>query len=259
MEIRNMIHPRERDYFIPMAVCASSYWFIIIIAVIAFIIFSFGLGLFVILAAWGVITLMDRYFKAVLYGEGVKVGDAQFPDIYRIARDQSAALGMTVIPDIFIVNGNGIINAFAVKFLSRRYVILSADLVDLSMTRGRIKELAMIIGHELAHHAAGHTDFRKNLFLKPAYAVPLLGTAYSRACELSADRIGSHLVNDRDASVRALTALSLGSESIADDLNIESFIAQEKEIPPFAGTLRLLFSTHPRMTIRVTEILNYMK
>jgi len=146
------------------------------------------------------------------------------------------------------------VNAFAVKFLSTRYIILMSDLVDLMLKRGKMDELAMIIGHELGHHAAGHTNFRRTLLIQPALFIPLLGSAYSRSCELTADRIGYALTKNLLASQNALVAIALGSESLANHTDIQEFIQQEIEIPPFMGFIHKIFSTHPRMTFRVSEL-----
>ncbi len=134
-----------------------------------------------------------------------------------------------------------------------------SDLVDLMLKRNKIDELSMIIGHELGHHAAGHTNPWKNLLLKPATFIPLLGAAYGRACELTADRIGYAVTRNHTAAQNALVAIALGSESLANDTNIDEFLLQEKEIPEFMGFIHKIFSTHPRMTRRVIEIANFHK
>jgi Zn-dependent protease with chaperone function len=238
---------KEKDYYTLMVIVGIIYWMIILLA-------TFGIILIFIIFGYLFFLMAGNYFKAYVYGEAVKVTEKQFPGIYAIARDQSARLGLSVVPDIFIINGNGITNAFAVRFLSRKYVILYSQLVDLALAAGKSKELSMIIGHELAHHAAGHTSTLRNFFIWPAYLFPFLGTAYSRACELTADRIGYMLIDDKDSARRALAALSLGSEYLVKDLDLEAFAEQEKDIPPFMGFIHLILSTHPRMTMRVMEI-----
>ena len=240
-------HPKEKDYFTLMVIVGIIYWFIILLC-------TFGIILLFIPFVYLAFLVAGSYFKAYVYGEAVKVSEKQFPGLYAIAKDQSARLGHSVIPDNYIKNGNGITNALAIKFLSRKYVILYANLVDLALATGRDKELAMIIGHELAHHAAGHTSALRHFFIWPAYLFPFLGTAYSRACELTADRMGFRLIDSKDSAKRALAALSLGSEYLVKDLDLEAFIEQEKEIPPFMGFIHLIMSTHPRMTMRVQEI-----
>lgn len=125
------------------------------------------------------------------------------------------------------------------------------------LKRGRMVELSTIIGHELAHHAAGHTSFLRNLLIWPGRIVPFLGGAYGRACELTADRIGLALTGDLQAAQNALIAITSGSQSLADQTDIEAFIRQENDIPSVMGFVHKVFSTHPRMTRRVIELQNY--
>jgi Zn-dependent protease with chaperone function len=198
--------------------------------------------------------IAQQFFKAVIFGNAVRVTENQYPKINEIVKNNCTELGLVAIPDVFIVNGQGAVNAVAIKFLSKKYVLLFSDLVDLMLKRDEINELKMVIGHELAHHAAGHTNVGRNLLIGPAKFVPFLGPAYSRACELTADRIGHKLTEDGEASKRALISIASGSESLASDVNIEAFKNQEAEIPPFFGFLHEIFGTHPRMTKRIMEI-----
>ena len=95
--------------------------------------------------------------------------------------------------------------------------------------------------------------------MKPATFIPLLGAAYGRACELTADRIGCDVTKNLLASQNALVSIALGSESLANDTNIEEFLLQENEIPEFMGFIHKISSSHPRMTRRVIEISNFYK
>lgn len=252
INIDTLRHEKEKSYLLIMQIVGGLAWLILLIATV-------GLILLYLIPLALILWLMGLYFKAVIYGDSVKVTAKQYPEVYKIATDYSQKLGLTTMPDIFIYNGNGLINAVAIKFLSTKYVVLMSDLVDLMLKRNKIDELSMIIGHELAHHAAKHTDPWKNLFLKPATFIPLLGAAYSRACELTADRIGFELTQNLPASQNALVAIALGSESLANETNIEEFLLQENEIPELMGFIHKIFSSHPRMTKRVIEITTYNK
>ena len=166
-------------------------------------------------------------------------------------------MNLSKIPEVFVVNSNGVINAVAIRGLSKQYVFLYSSLVDLMLLDKEgtgMNELKMIIGHELAHHAAGHTGMVRNLLLLPARVIPFVGNAYSRACELTADHVGTVFTKDIEASKRALVALACGSKSMVDKTNIESFMQQEKEVPPITGFINELYSSHPRMTLRVKEM-----
>lgn len=250
IQIDSIRHPREKDYFIVAAVMGGLMWFLVTLATFGLIIIYIGIGA---LTFW----IMEKFFTAMLFGDSVKISEKQYPEINTIVARQCAGLGLEKVPDVFIVNGQGIVNAMAVRFLSKRYVLLMSDLVDLMLSRGQFDELATVIGHELGHHAAGHINVWRTLLIAPAKFVPFLGNAYSRACELTCDRIGFALTGNREASQRALAYLALGSRNLASGLNIEAFMEQEKDVPPFFGFLSLIFSTHPRMTLRIAELAQF--
>lgn len=251
--IATLRHEKEKTYFSIMLVVSVVIWLLLAIGLLVSLIALAPFILIGVFIAW----LASQYFKAVLYGNSVKVTERQYPEIDRIAKAYSAELGMSKSPEIFIENGNGTVNAFAVRQLSKKYVILKSDLVDLMLKRGRMVELSTIIGHELAHHAAGHTAFLRNVLIWPGRIIPFLGGAYGRACELTADRIGLALTGDLQAAQNALIAITSGSQSLADQTDIEAFIRQENDIPSVMGFVHKVFSSHPRMTRRVIELQNY--
>ncbi len=251
-DINSLRHNKEKTYLTIMQIVGGLIWLVLLF-------FSFGTIIFFALPIALIIWLMGLKFKAEIYGGSVKVSAKQYTDIHKLIVEHSQKLNLVNMPEVFICNGNGLINAFAVKYLSTKYVILMSDLVDLMLKRNKMDELSMIIGHELGHHAAGHTNSWKNLLSKPAYLIPFLGAAYGRACELTADRIGYEVIKNLSATQNALVSISLGSQSLANNTNIDEFLLQENEIPELMGFIHKIFSTHPRMTRRIIEISNYHK
>lgn len=244
--VNSLRHPKEETYFLILAIFSTILWIILIpLAVIGFFI-----SIPIVIASW----LSALYFQAVIFGSSVRVSQDQYPELYQRATELCTELGVQNVPTIFIVNSNGLINALAYRTLSRRYVFLYSSLVDLLLLKENRKELDFILAHEIGHHAAGHVSVWKNLLVMPGRIIPFLGAAYGRACELTADRIGHHLVKEVKHSTRALSALALGSSSLVGELNIEAFKRQEQDIPELMGFIHKLFSTHPRTTRRVIEI-----
>ncbi|MFR3332200.1 MAG: M48 family metallopeptidase [Odoribacter splanchnicus] len=246
-------HGKEKTYFTVMLVVSVIIWLLCSIAVITMLTAGLPILLMVVFVSW----LSAQYFKAVVFGNSVRVHAKQFPEIHQIVAEQARELGISKLPTVFIENGNGTVNAFAVKMLSKKYIILKSDLVDLMLRHGKTDELAMIIGHELAHHAAGHLSFFRNLLIFPGRIIPFIGGAYGRACELTADRIGYSLVGNKRVAENALITLALGAQTLKSGINVEAFIEQETDIPEFMGFIHKLFSSHPRMTRRVIEIEQY--
>jgi Zn-dependent protease with chaperone function len=244
MEAKDFRHAKERSYYT-------------ISSIFAVLLHICTLGIFYIITLIMAIPLWisQQLFKAQIFGHAVKVTEKQFPKIYKIIQKQKSELNIKKDIEVFIYNGQGIINAFAIRLFTGRYIILMSSLVDLMLKREAYPELEFIIGHELAHHALMHTSVTRNLFLFPTKFIPFLNLAYSRGCEYSADRIGFELTKYNKRSIRGLLSITSGSEALADSMNIEEFVVQENRVPSFFGFLANIFSTHPRMTLRVKELM----
>ncbi|TYP52403.1 M48 family metallopeptidase [Thermosediminibacter litoriperuensis] len=239
-------HEKERVYLAICMIVGGLVW-------LALIWVAWALLILVALVSWGV----GQYFKAFIYGNAVRVSQEQFREIDQIVKELARELNLFRVPDVFVLSGQGAPNALAIRFLTGRYILLSGEVVDLSLKRDAYAELRMIIGHELAHHALGHISIWRNFLLLPARIIPFLGAAYSRACELSADRVGMVLARDCKAARRALLALTVGSEALAAKLDPQAFIEQEKYVPPIMGFIYELFASHPRMTVRIIQLKKY--
>ncbi len=249
-DVNALRHEKEKIYFSVMLLVGILIWVLLLFWLGRVLVFAIPFILIGIFISW----LTGLYFKAVIFGNSVHVNAKQFPELYEIATKQAAELGLSKCPMVFVENGNGLVNAFAVRMLSKKYVILQSDLVDLMLSNGRMDELSVIIGHELAHHAAGHIGYLRNLLIAPGRIIPFIGAAYGRACELTADRIGYALVGDKKAAETALISLALGSRALKERADAHAFMEQESCIPAFMGFIHKIFSSHPRMTRRVIEI-----
>ncbi len=269
LSFSNYKHPKETVYFTLIAVVASILWLVLASPVLIFVfttiragelsIILSGLGALaiLILIAIGVILLvfyiLRVFYEAKLLGSSIRVGKDQYPELYEILKKYSLKLQIEM-PRMYVVNSEGSVNAMAVKFLRKKYVILYSELVDLMLADNRLDELAFIIGHELGHHFAGHTSAMKEFFLAPGKIVPFVGAAYSRACELTADRVGYLLTGNKHASQNALISMASGSKALSNQNNIQAFIRQESMIPTIPGFIYKIFSSHPRLTKRVLEL-----
>lgn len=244
MDIKQFRHPKERSYFL-------------IAAIISTILHICTLGLIFVFCLIFAIPLWisEQFFKALVFGNAIKINENQFPSIYKTIQKYTQELNLKTAPEVFICNGQGLINAVAIRFLSRKYAILLSNLVDLMLKRGATAELDLIIGHELAHHALGHTSALKNAFLLPSRLIPFLFLAYTRGCEYSADRVGFELSNKSKTALRGLLSITLGSEALSNATDFQEFVNQENNVPGFFGYIANAFSTHPRMTKRIIELL----
>lgn len=193
--------------------------------------------------------LFEFIFRAKAMGNMLLVSKEQFPHIHGMLVEGAEKLGMQV-PEAFIYNSNGLLNAFARQVFGRRYVLLTSAIIDATSD----DQMKFIIGHELGHHAAGHLDSFYSFLRLPAMIVPFLYKAYSRQREYTCDKIGFAISRDYENSAKAISMLGCGCNKLNGSLNIHAFEKQEVRVPAVSGFLAEIISTHPRLTRRIIEL-----
>jgi Zn-dependent protease with chaperone function len=224
------VSPKERKLFLIGAVLSGLTWLAVVVSLIGIVYAAFG-ALFVLSA--------HALFLAHVRTNGVRIDERQLPELHARVRAAASRLGIDPPPEIYVLNGGGVLNAFATKLLSRRYVILLSDLVDGCSDP---RQLDFVIGHELGHFAAGHLKW--NVFLLPYRLVPWAGAAYSRACEYTCDRCGLAAAGDLEQAQRGLVVLAAGGK-IAARADLGAFASQRLEAGGFWATVLELTSFHP--------------
>jgi Zn-dependent protease with chaperone function len=256
--IKAVRHPKEKTYGRVMLVVGPVLW----ACLLAFVLLeeqpllaAVIVGVYA-LAIWAASAIVRAFLRAYMLGHYVMVGPNQFPHIHAMVEDGAKKLGLAEAPTAFVYNSGGVMNAFAVRLIGRtRYVWLTSALIDADNE----EQLRFVIGHELGHHVAGHLDDIPNLLHWPAMIVPFLGPAYSRARELTCDRVGAYLVNDVNVSRSALQMLACGSAKLNAQMNGAAFAAQDRLVPPVAGFLLKIVSRYPRLTKRVEEVARWLE
>jgi Zn-dependent protease with chaperone function/Tfp pilus assembly protein PilE len=233
------VSDKERKLFVAGAVLSGLAWLLVVVSLVGILYGLLG-ALFVLSA--------HALFLAHVRTNGVRIDERQLPDLHARVKAAAQRIGITDLPAVYVVQGGGILNAFATKLLSRRYVILLSDLVDHCEDP---RQLDFVVGHELGHFAAGHLKW--NLFLLPYRLVPWLGAAYWRACEYTCDRYGLAAAGDLEQSQRGLVVLAAGGR-IAARVDLAAFASQRQESGGFWATVLELTSFHPLLSKRVAGL-----
>jgi ankyrin repeat protein len=242
---RNLIHKKERLYFV-VAILVSALLFLSMLTSVV--------GLIIFLAILVLSLFFHTLFLAYIRTNAVRLSLEQFPTVYEKAKELSQKMGINRIPDIYVMESEGILNAFATRFFGRNMVLLYSSFFEL-IEEGKNDELYFVLAHELAHIKRNHLS--KNMLILPAMWIPGVGEAYSRACEYTCDRFAAYYTGNVEASMNSLTMLSVGTK-LYKHVNRRDYLQQINEEKGFFVWLCEKLSTHPPLPKRIDEIATFM-
>ena len=221
---------------------ACSIWLVLLVLTVGLIIpimlFLGLLGLFTrsLLVSW-------------VRGNALKVSAEQFPDLHVLFEQSCQRLGVQRAPELYLCQADGMLNALAVRFMRRDYVVLLSSVVD--ALKDRPEAIKFYMGHELAHIQRKHLT--RHWWLAPAGLTPLLAPAYSRACEYTCDRHGLACCNNLEDAQRALVVLAAGSERWKA-VNLAAFEAQAQDTGRFWMAVNELTADYPWLCKRLVRL-----
>lgn len=236
-----LVHDNEKSLYIVCLVFSIIAYVSLIISIVG--IFYIVIGVLVALFLHG---LMMGHVRA----NGIKLTEQQFPAVYGKARELCEKMEITGIPDIFVLQSNGMLNAFATRLFGRNYVVLYSELFEL-IESGDEEELTYVLAHELAHIKRNHIS--KNILLLPSLWMPFLGKAYSRGCEYTCDRIAAAYTGNAPAAIRGLVILAIG-RTLHKHVNISDYVSESSKERGFFVWLSHITSTHPPLPMRIRKI-----
>jgi len=238
----DLVYSRERVLGTITLVLAILVWVALIVGTI---------GIALVLLAIGFIGYLFTHSALIAHvkGNGVELSSEQFPDLHGEFLACCKRLGIDDPPEAYVLNGNGVLNAFATKFLRDRYIVLTSDIVD--AMQGNAGGLRFYIGHELGHLRMKHIS--KALLRWPVLWLPLLGAAYSRARESTCDRHGLACSGSGTSAVQALSVLAAGRARWRT-LNVASYVRQTEHSRGFWMSFHELISGYPWLTKRAVRM-----
>lgn len=248
------VEPKENIYFAICLIISLLIYTGIVLGMIAAIEFGqsafvglFGFYAFIIIVA---LHVLRGVLVGFIRGNAVKLGPHQFPEIHQVVMSQSQALGLSRVPDVFLLQQGGLLNAFATRFMGSDYVVLYSDLMEEAYEKNQ-ETVDFVIAHELGHIKRNHIV--KRLVILPALLIPFLGNAYSRACEYTCDSIGASL--SPAGAPTGLLLLSAGKR-LYRKVDPHFFMEQRYTEAGFWTWFAEKLSTHPHLTKRLARFSN---
>jgi len=195
--------------------------------------------------------------KRHLLGDAVRITEDLLPDVHQQYQKCLKLLGGNLVGDLYVVQSPEY-NANILAHGSRFDLLVHSSLLK-DFDRD---ELNFVIGHELGHVIFEHSNFsihevfqKKEGMVDPITAGNMM--AWSRAAEVSADRIGMLCCGTLGKAVTALFKTSSGLAGISEDAMLRSFRQQYDELTAHMdnrGQGHEWIRTHPMIPIRFKAI-----
>ncbi|SDU03904.1 Zn-dependent protease with chaperone function [Verrucomicrobium sp. GAS474] len=234
--------PKEKTYFQFALAISILAWIAVAITIIG-IPYAIGAAIALFMA--------NGLLIAKLRSESVEVTPEQLPQLHATHLEVCRTLGLTdTLPSLYVLQSGGILNAFATRHSGRNFVVVNSSFLE--ALGEATPEMKFLLGHEIGHLKRNHL-FKRALLL-PAHIVPLLGHAYSRACEATCDRHGALAAGEAAPSTRALLVLAAGKDA-APKANPPMFAGQHHRHRGFFISWHELNSGYPTLSQRVSNIL----
>lgn len=191
---------------------------------------------------------------ARLRGDGVLVGPAQRPLLYACLEHCCARLGLTELPQLYVLPGGAGRRRPGARFLGRHFLVLPCAVVD--ALDGDEEALRFYVGHELGQ-IAGVRPLRR-WWLAVMAGLPLLGAAHARAGVYRCDRLGLACCNGdaqaaSAAGLRALAVLAAGGRG-ARAFDPDAYSAQADASGGFWMSLNELLADRPWLCKRMARL-----
>jgi Zn-dependent protease with chaperone function len=195
------------------------------------------------------LVLYRQLTRAGIRGSAVRLSRRQFPDIYAVKEDFARRLDLRRDPEIYVMSGNGVLNAFAASTSGYDFIVIHSELFSNTYEKNK-DALAFIIGHELGHLRLGHTRLWYQLSTAYVDRVPLLGDFLSRAREYSCDRHGAYVAPQGEEGLVLLAA----GRYVYKQVDTEELLEQVQQFRGFWPTLAQLPQSHPFVVRRIRAL-----
>lgn len=234
----NLNLPKEKKYFMAVVIFSLAIWTMVAVSVL-------GLILAMVMAV--VLWFANGLLVAKLKSDCALIDQNQLSDLYETYVEVCKRLDIAKIPELYVLQGGGALNAFGLRHVGRNFVVVYSDALEAFGPKS--DEIKFLLGHELGHIKSWH--ILKQLLLMPGMFVPLIGPAYSRACEASCDRYGAFAADNIDSAIKAIMVFS-GGRQIGKQMSAEAFSDQHCQHRGFFISWYELISGYPTASQRVT-------
>lgn len=192
------------------------------------------------------------YLHAYTRSMSLRITKKNFPEVYELIENYAKKLGMKKVPEAYVMQENGVLNAFSAYIIGRQYIQINAEIFEVAYREHHdMDSLGFIIAHEMAHIYYGHATLHYNLPILFAQSVPLFSSIASRTREYSCDRLAQRVSGSDGVSAMFMLMVDRHLYPLVDR---EDYLEQAKKQKGFFVWITNLFSTHPIMCKRIIAL-----
>lgn len=127
----------------------------------------------------------------------LRITEKNFPEVYNEVCRQAKKLGMKKVPEVYVVQASGVLNAFSTFCLSKQYITIHSEVFEMAYREHHdMESLSFIIAHEMSHIYYGHAKLTYQLSILFSSLIPVLSDTASRAREYSCDRLAQKITGN---------------------------------------------------------------
>lgn len=195
--------------------------------------------------------MLNIYYQSYR-ASAVPITPRNFPEIYDRIQLYAKRLGLKEVPEAYIMQENGVLNAFSAFIIKKQYIEICADLFEVAYREHKdIDAISFVIAHELAHIKLKHATFPYNIRILFSNSIPIFGSTASRAREYSCDRLAQKVTGID--GIDAMFALMVGKH-LYKDVDKQAYLHYAQTVNGFFVWCVNLVSSHPVMTKRIQAL-----
>lgn len=192
------------------------------------------------------------YYYAYIRSMSLRITERNFPEVYALIQEYARKLGMKRVPKAYVMQSNGVLNAFSSFIFRKQYIEINAEIFEVAYREHKdMDSLGFVIAHEMAHIYYGHATLHYNIPIWFSMSFPIVGAIASRAREYSADRLAQRISGNDGVSAMFMLMVDRHLYKMVDR---EDYLAQAKEQKGFFVWWVNLLADHPIMSKRIVAL-----
>ncbi len=192
---------------------------------------------------------------ASLKASSLKITQRNFPEVYSLLYSFAYRLGMEKVPEMYIMQQSGVLNAFSSFIFGRQYILMNTEVFEVAYREHKdLNALAFVMAHELSHIYYGHSTLHYHLAMLFSEGLPVIGQIASRTREYSCDRLAQRLTNYD--GVQAIIMLIV-DRHLYPMVDVQDYVDTTIQERGFWMWIVNLLASHPIMPKRIRALIQW--